>query len=184
VSSAEPPLSPMGVDRRWVELITEKWGGRPHYRTSVEVLGRDEHGTWLWGKAGRIVHRGDEEFLVDEPALSVVPDDQWWWTLWFVGHPDLEIYVNVATPTLWTPESATSTDLDLDVVRFTDGRVEIVDRDEFELHQLQLGYPTEIIEAAERSAREVLTLVQLRTPPFDLATPARWIERGQALSAE
>ena len=49
-----------------VEWATEKWGGHPHYRSAAHVLGEDEHGTWLWGPAGRTIHRGDQALFVAE----------------------------------------------------------------------------------------------------------------------
>src|SRR5262245_61044187 len=119
-----------------MEYATEKWGGRPHYRGLVHVLGDDEHGTWLWGPAGRTIFRGDVPlFLTQQDALILLLPDTWWSPGWWIGHPETEVYVNIGTPPEWEDTRVSSTDLDLDVVRFCDGRLEIVDEDEFELHQ-------------------------------------------------
>lgn len=66
-------------------------------------------------------------------------------------------------------------DLDLDVIRRVDGTCEIVDRDEFEDHQVVYGYPQDIIERADAAADEALDLLTRHVPPFDRATMQKWV---------
>jgi uncharacterized protein len=147
----------------------------------VHHLGDDAHGTWLWGPSGRTIRRGEEPlFTTEQDALVLIVDDAWWSPSWWVGHPEISVYVNIGTPPVRHGELITSTDLDLDVIRFRDGRVEIVDQDEFDLHQRELGYPAEVIESTERAAEAALALVRAGTPPFDDATAQRWIDRARA----
>lgn len=164
-----------------MQYCTEKWGGRPHYGGLVHVLGTDEHGTWLWGPAGRSIWRGtDPLFRTEQDALMLIVPGAWWSPSWWIGHPDISVYVNIGTPPILQADLISSTDLDLDVVRFNDGRVEIVDRDEFELHQGLFGYPAEVIDSTERAAQEVLDLVVARTPPFDEVSAQEWIRTARA----
>jgi len=164
-----------------VELASEKWGGHPHYRGLVHVLGEDEHGTWLWGPAGRTIYRGDTAlFVAEHDALTVVVPGAWWAPAWWIGHPTLELYVNINTPAVWDDERIVTVDLDLDVIRSRDGTVEVVDRDEFELHQVQYAYPRDLIESAERATAEVHDLVSRNCPPFDGVAAATWLERASA----
>lgn len=168
-----------------MEYVTEKWGGHPHYGGRVHVLGDDEHGTWLWGPAGRTISRGEKPlFVTKQDALVLVVRDAWWSAAWWVGHDEVDTYVNVGTPPVWEAKRITSIDLDLDVIRFCDGRLEIVDRDEFELHQRLYDYPTDVIQRAEEVADEVMEHMAVRMAPFDGSTATSWIERarGAALS--
>ena len=48
-------------------------------------------------------------------------------------------------------------DLDLDVVRFRDGRVEVLDEDEFGQHQATLGYPPHMINQPATTAQSSST---------------------------
>ena len=68
-------------------------------------------------------------------------------------------------------------DHDLDVIRFHKGRVEVVDRDEFELHQHRYDYPDDLVAATERATTEAFDLVVANTPPFDGTLAREWIER-------
>lgn len=158
-----------------VDHVAEKWGGAPHYRGSAFVLGRDDAGTWLWGPAGRTIMRGPvPAFVTDRDAITLVPPDAWWSASWWLDSPDVELYVNINTPVERLPGVLRYVDLDLDVVRLVDGTCEIVDREEFALHQVELGYPADIVAATAAAADEVLSAVACRVPPFDGAAARRW----------
>ena len=163
-----------------MEYASEKWGAQPHYRGEVRFLGEDQHGRWWWGPKGRTIFRGDAElFVTKEDVLFLVPPGAWWNVAWWVGHAEVELYVNIGTPMVDEPDRMVSTDLDLDVIRKVDGTVEVVDRDEWEEHQVRYGYPLDVIERVEAVTEEVRALVEQGAPPFDAATSAHWIERAR-----
>jgi protein associated with RNAse G/E len=164
-----------------VELATEKWGGHPHYRGDMRVLGDDQHGTWLWGRSGRVLLKGDGGSLVaQQDTVIVVPREAWWHAAWWLGHPEIALYVNINTPARRDDDRLVAVDLDLDVIRWHDGRVEVVDRDEFEVHQVRYHYPPDIVAAAEAATAEAYDLVLRDQPPFDGAAARRWVERARA----
>jgi protein associated with RNAse G/E len=165
-----------------VEYLTEKWGGRAHKRGAVELLGRDQHGSWLWGEAGRRIELAEGgSFVTEQDALTLIPEDAWWTCAWWMGHPDVELYVDICTPSRWEGDRITHIDLDLDVIRFRDGRVEIVDRDEFEANLTAYGYPDEIIEGARDAAHQLLDLICRNASPFDGSATDEWIRKARAL---
>ena len=166
-----------------MEYASEKWGGQPHYRGEMVHLGDDEHGTWLWGALGRTIFRGDTPlFVTEHPVLQLVPPGAWWALSWWIGHPRLELYVNINTPAEWQGDRIVYVDLDLDVVRMVDGRVEIVDRDEFEEHQVAYAYPADIVARTEAAATEAFELTTARRAPFDGEAARGWLERARSHS--
>lgn len=158
-----------------------KWPETAHWHFTVHPLGEDEHGRWFCLPAGARVQRGAEEPRIYPQATALVlRDDLWWVGYWNADREaQPELYIDIATPARWSPGRVTLIDLDLDVVRSWQGEVEIVDRDEFELHQVELAYPRELIEAAERTASEVADLVVRRAEPFGDVGRA-WLERAIA----
>ena len=69
-------------------------------------------------------------------------------------------YVNIATPATWDDGTLRFVDLDLDVIwRADSGEVILDDEDEFALHQVRFGYPSDLIEQARRSGEEVRELI-------------------------
>lgn len=158
-----------------MEFATEKWGGIPHYRGEVVLLGEDEFGLWLWAAKGRTILRGTEPaFVAATDTVFLVPRDAWWSATWWLDHDELEIYVNIGTVAVFEPERIVSIDLDLDVIRLVDGTCKVVDRDEFEEHQVAYGYPPDVIDRAEEATAEVLDLMVRGVPPFDAATARAW----------
>jgi uncharacterized protein len=166
-----------------LEYATEKLGGHPQYRCMISVLGEDDHGTWVWRQAGHPIIRGTMTVTTPNmPALILVPPEAWWSVSWWPGHQELDLYVNIGTPAVWEDERIVCVDLDLDVIRFVDGRVELVDQDEFEEHQVRYGYPPELVTAATNAAAESLDLVRRNVAPFDGTAAERWKEQGFALA--
>jgi hypothetical protein len=90
----------------------------------------------------------------------------------------MEIYVDVTTRPALDDGTVRAVDLDLDVVRFRDGRVEVLDEDEFAEHQVQLGYPAELITQARQTCDSLAGAVLSRTEPFGQAG-AEWLARAR-----
>jgi protein associated with RNAse G/E len=57
-------------------------------------------------------------------------------------------------------------DLDIDVIRYRDGRVEVEDEDEFAQHRDELGYPPEIVAGALAGAAELRAALAHGEEPF------------------
>jgi uncharacterized protein len=82
--------------------------------------------------------------------------------------------VDIATDLTRTDHSVAVVDLDLDVVRFRTGEVQLLDEDELRLHQVELDYPADIIELARRQADDVQARVTIGATPFDGERAAVW----------
>lgn len=140
-------------------------------------IGDDEHGRWLSVPAGTRIQRGDEpERRLANGFVMLVPLTASWEAEFYWDHPDHSIYVNIGTQCEWSAGAVRQVDLDLDVVRRVDGRVETLDEDEFELHQVLYGYPDELIAAARRTADQVALMLERRAEPFGYAAE-RWISQ-------
>jgi len=74
-------------------------------------------------------------------------------------------YCNVAMPFTREGETLEFIDLDIDVVVWPDGTVEVLDRDDFEVNSVEFGYPPEVIEKAEAALTELLELAESQTLP-------------------
>jgi len=168
---------------RRFDYAIEKWGGHPHYRGVMHHLGDDVHGSWLWGPAGRTIERdGETMFVTEFDVVTLISPGAWWTLSWWLGHPEVTLYVNIDTPAIWDDDRVVTVDLDLDVIRFTDGRVAVVDEDEFALHQQRYAYPRELIAAAEAATATALELASRSEPPFDGDAAAQWALRARALT--
>lgn len=171
-------MEPVWFERR-------KWPDRPHYRWQMVPVGEDELGLWCRMLPDAPVYKGDEVVArTRRDGLRLV---SWTepWCAWFPSgsgspHPPeetWELYVDVIDRAVLAPDgTVTMVDLDLDVVRFLDGRVEMLDEDEFAEHQALYGYPPEVTAAARSAADDLLRAVTDGDPPFDGAAALAWAE--------
>ncbi|MDQ4110146.1 MAG: DUF402 domain-containing protein [Actinomycetota bacterium] len=161
-----------------VRVEFTKWGGRPHWSFTGLYLGEDEHGEWIGHPVGTEFARPGRGWIADWESVSLVPHHDAAHFPAFNrpnGKISSQIYVDMCTPPAWQDSTVTCIDLDLDVVKKFDGSVYIDDEDEFEHHQIEYGYPPEIISMTEDSAERVFLAVKESQAPYD-TTPERWFE--------
>jgi protein associated with RNAse G/E len=80
-------------------------------------------------------------------------------------------YCNVTTPAQYDGETVRYVDLDLDVHVFADGRIEVLDEDEFLENSRRMGYPPDVIEQARSALDDLLKLARSGRVPFERAGP-------------
>lgn len=159
-----------------VHLDGRKWPDRLHWQMDIERLGEDEHGVWLYAPGSTIARRGNEPPReLRSGFVACVPEQEWWVVEFYWDHPWHAVYVNIGTPPEWSGDRVTQVDLDLDVVRLVDGGVEVLDEDEFVEHQVQYGYPPELIDEATRAAKRAARMLANGDEPFGSASQ-RWLE--------
>lgn len=156
-----------------------KWDGYPTYRFEADPLGRDEYGTWL-GLPTPTPYKGPKgPGTWKHSSVILVPETEWWIAS-FNDERDpkgVELYIDVTTASEWVAESLFRTiDLDLDVVRYFDGRLKLKDTDEFEERRVKLGYPDHVVRRAREEAESLMQAVEARQEPFD-GVGRRWLEK-------
>jgi uncharacterized protein len=172
-----------------VRLEMEKWGDRPHWQFDAIWLGSDEYGDWIGIRPGTAMSRPGLELVSQNHQVGLLPradlpeDDRWWVaTFHDEPHPRVLVYVDIASPPRWEGHVARTVDLDLDVIRLVDGEVYVDDEDEFAEHQVEFGYPPEVIETAQRTADVLRDAITRRLPPYD-GSHERWLSTLRGLTA-
>jgi hypothetical protein len=167
------------VESELVEVHYTKWGGIDHWHFIMHRLGEDQFGWWFFGRQGIRIQRGDEppvtqlhDFVLLVPVVGN-------WTACFNAENEMEIYADVTTRPVVTSDQVTAVDLDLDVVRYRDGRVAVLDEDEFADHQVRLAYPAELIAGAQATCDELVSGVSQHTEPFGQAGPT-WLAKARS----
>jgi hypothetical protein len=175
-----------------VRIEMEKWGGRQHWQIPGVWLGSDEQGDWLGIPAGTLMTRPGLETISEFDQVGLVPssgadkgdgDVERGWLATFHRDPaPTWVYVDMTTPPLWDGATIRAVDLDLDVLRMRNGWVVIDDEDEFAEHQVELGYPPEIVALAEASRDRIHAAILEEAPPFD-GSHERWQHALDGLNA-
>jgi uncharacterized protein len=158
-----------------VRLEMTKWGDLPHWEFDAVWLGNDEHGDWIGIPTGTAMSRPGMQVVTANDQVGLSParstaDGEGWWVATFHGpggHHGIAVYVDIATPPVWDGSTVRMVDLDLDVIRGREGDVVVDDEDEFAEHQVELGYPSEVVALAQASCDRVRVAVREEEPPYD-----------------
>lgn len=134
----------------------------------ARVLGEDAHGHWFGVPRGTLWHRpGARQGISRQVEVVLAPAEGWWVAAW-QGEPSTStLYVHVTTPPDYGNGRLTCFDLDLDVLRWRDSSVTLVDQDEFEDDRVRFRYPHEMVKEARWTAAWLQKVVAERRPPFD-----------------
>lgn len=164
-----------------VRIDFRKWGGQRHWQFAMHRLGEDEHGLWLWSPPGSPMQRGHEPVkLSPSTNLKLIPENKWWTAIW-AWQRRHDLYIDIITPAQWRGTTVTMIDIDLDIVRWADGRVEILDEDEFLEHQEAFQYPQRLIDTARATTARLALAVEARHEPFD-EVAAQWMAEAVRLA--
>ena len=150
-----------------VHVDFRKYPDTVHWHYTMRRLAEDEHGLWIWAPAGTETRRGTEPpTAASSVFLKLLNDTAWHSAIWNEGGK-FEVYVDINTPPRWHGDTVTMIDLDLDVVKYRDdGRVAILDEDEFAEHQRSLDYPPQLIDGARAAAAAVYVALESNQEPF------------------
>lgn len=164
--------------REAIRLQFGKYNGDEHWGFDAVILGRDAHGLWLGVKGGARVARPGIEFAAHGDFVVLVPDEQWWVATFNTApggkNHDIDLCVDITTPTTVNQGEAFTLDLDLDVVKRTNGVIEIDDEDEFAQHSREMAYPQKLIDAARAAADDIRARVETSAAPFD-GSHEKWL---------
>jgi protein associated with RNAse G/E len=155
-----------------IRLTYRKYDRSLHWHGTMRRLGEDEHGLWLgWGRNMRMARGSGPVVTFDQAHVQLIRRADWWCGAFHAAPRPTAIYCDITTVAEWTaPDEITMVDLDLDVLRFRDGRAPaIVDEDEFLEHQVRYGYPPDVIASARATADALLVAIQQGEEPFNSA---------------
>ena len=170
-----------GTEQR-VQVRKEKWplAGSHEPRLvanwSARVLGTDPFGTWLFCAQGEIHRKADGSALVvPSDGVQLLPSSGWWAAWWW--RRDHWIGVDICTPPTLEESGWNYVDLELDLARLADGRVMLVDEDEFEQARIDCQLPHDVIAAAHSAAAELQIRLARDTEPV-VAAGWDWLDKA------
>ncbi|MEH3078154.1 MAG: DUF402 domain-containing protein [Quadrisphaera sp.] len=156
--------------KRKVDPTSGQW--RVTAEWPVLHLGDDQHGTWLG------MHRGAPVLKADGTTVAQALDHVWLlppssrWVACFWAQDETLATVDIALPPARDGHVWTFDDLELDLWLNAREGAGVVDQDELDAVAHLL--PPEVVELAERTADELLRLLQHRIEPFGTAS-APWM---------
>ncbi|MFN8493315.1 MAG: DUF402 domain-containing protein [Caldilineaceae bacterium] len=159
-----------------IEVRSFKWPRRPTSVTIARLLGEDNFGRWLGVARGDLWWAADrfQSGVFVESFVKLVPNNTFW-TACF--HPvDPVVDVDIVLPVHWAGDVLEEIDLELDILRFTDGRVHVRDQDKFEQVRTMWAMPMEMVAQATATGEWARTQVEQGSEPFG-TVGKQWLSR-------
>lgn len=153
-----------------VSRYSTKYDGSLHYRYPLTVVREEADLLTLYASPGRVCDSYRGQMTATYHSLELYWSDRFYnlTVMWHADWRPRMHYVNIATPATWNDGTLRFIDLDLDVIwRAESGEVILDDEDEFELHQVRFGYPSELIAQVQQAADDVRELIARAVYPFD-----------------
>ncbi len=139
------------------------------------------HRTWA---KGYVLHSNEDEWIVvthktwvsesdgrswytREPAICFFYPNKWYNVISMIRKTGIYYYCNLASPCVYDVEAIKNIDYDLDVKVYPDKTLDILDEDEFELHQRQMDYPQDVIQIVRDALEDLLDCIDHDCGPFD-----------------
>ena len=116
--------------------------------------------TWVTEANGRKWH-------TREPAICFFYPDYWFNIICMMRKNGVYYYCNLASPAIYDGEALKHIDYDLDVKVYPDNEVVILDEDEYERHQHEMGYPDDVKEVVEKEMKLLLSWIDEKNTPFN-----------------
>jgi uncharacterized protein len=154
---------------RIVTINSRKYDG--HIRRSWKggLIHQDKESLILVGTFSEDINHNDLGHI----QKGTVSFEHFWFDRWYnifrFHEPDGTLkahYANITMPPMFENGVIDYVDLDIDVVVWPDGRVVVLDRDDFEKNKVKYGYPDEVIQSAEDALAELLAIIERREFPF------------------
>ena len=142
------------------QVLSQKYDTSPHYAWPSVLL--DDDGQQI--QLARVAN--------GEPLLLYLTFwRECWYNVFAYYLPDRRLhhlYCNVAMPPSIQDHTITFVDLDLDVVFWPNGKHEVLDVDEFEVHRVKYNYPDWVQAHARQAVDDIIAQAEARQGPFSV----------------
>ncbi|AZN40574.1 DUF402 domain-containing protein [Paenibacillus albus] len=161
-----------------ITIQARKYGDRPHYEWRTTLLEQTDSYIFVLGHYGRKLkhYTKGKTFTVENWTIECFPFDSWFTVSADVINGEIaQYYCNICEPARMEGGTVTFVDLDIDLIH-KNGRWEIVDEDEFEIHTEKFAYPPELVTRVRQEVERLQERIALKQFPFDGAIE-RFISR-------
>lgn len=114
-----------------------------------------------------VVEGDGRKWFTREPAICFYYFDRWYNVISMIRKKGVYYYCNLASPSIYDGESLKNIDYDLDVKKFPDGKVIVLDEDEFELHQRKMDYGEDLVDIIVSEKNKLVEQAKQSLLPFD-----------------
>jgi protein associated with RNAse G/E len=148
-----------------IRVVSARYDGSPRDEWPAQLLEHEGARLRLRAAAGtEEIVGGRRRQLITDSFLAFYWTDRWYNVWQFDRGEGIVLYANVAMPCSFDGSVLRWVDLDIDIVQYADGTIEVRDEAEFRERSARLNYPDKVVRSALAARDEVLRLMQAGQP--------------------
>ena len=161
---------------RKISIISRKYDGSLRDEHEALVYAEDEECLVVYAPPGtpEYDHRKQTWSAAPDGILEIYFKTRWYTVLLICEQNSFcnQSYTHISMPAVVTATGIEWVDLDLDYRVHLDGRIELLDEDEYAERSVAMGYPATLHERVQAACAEVEALYQARSFPFNFEEQA------------
>jgi uncharacterized protein len=114
----------------------------------------------------RVIEQDGRMWQTKEPAICIFFEDIWFNVIAMIKKEGIHYYCNLASPFVYDEEALKYIDYDLDVKKYPDQTIQVLDEDEFEAHKIIMDYSVEIINIIQDHFQLLMNKIKQQEFPF------------------
>jgi len=106
------------------------------------------------------------KWITREPAICFFYPDQWFNVICMIRKTGIHYYCNIASPSIYDGEAIKNIDYDLDVKVSPQGKLTILDEDEYEKHSHTMNYGEKLDYVLHKEMERLICRIENKESPF------------------
>jgi len=141
------------------------------------VLFSDDKVTIVANRRTKVIEANGRFWHTREPSVTWFFKDKWYNIIGIIKKDGVAYYCNIASPYLVDDEALKYIDYDLDVKVLCDLSFTILDRNEYNKHQVKMGYSDKLKKILEKELLELIEMIKNTEGPFNSEVVMNWYEK-------
>ncbi|MBM7634828.1 DUF402 domain-containing protein [Geomicrobium sediminis] len=160
-----------------IEIRSYKHNGKLHRVWEQSAVLKSTSQEIIGGNDRILVVEGDgSSWRTREPALFYFHHEKWFNVIAMIRSDGTHYYCNISSPCAYDSEALKYIDYDLDIKVYPDHSFQLLDEDEFLLHQQTMNYPFDVTTKVIEGVEELKYWIYQGKGPFDPQFIERWYE--------
>ncbi|GAA5527243.1 hypothetical protein Hgul01_01027 [Herpetosiphon gulosus] len=144
-----------------------KWPKRPTAQAIGYLLGTDQFGHWLGIIAGSVWHHSNgQQGTFEQSFVKLIPYNAYWSACF--NRSGKLIDVDIVLPHIWDNQLVEEVDLEIDLLKMDDGRLEIRDQAVFTAVCQRWPMPASQIDQVHATTTQIYQQLATEAEPFKL----------------
>lgn len=106
------------------------------------------------------------KWVTREPAVCFFYPDLWFNAICMIRKTGIHYYCNIASPSIYDGEAIKNIDYDLDVKVSPQGKITILDEDEYTRHSRKMGYGEKLDYVLHKEMNALIRMIENKESPF------------------